>query len=139
MSVGYLLDTNVVSELRKGSRCDPKVRGWHDALESDSQWISVLVLGEIRQGVERLRSKDPVSAAHLEKWLEGLAKGYSSRILPITAEIADRWGVLNSGNPVAYVDGFLCATALVHNLTLATRNVKDVSRTGASYVNPFKV
>jgi predicted nucleic acid-binding protein len=138
MSAGYLLDTNVVSELRKGSRCDRKVRAWHEALEPDSQWISVLVIGEIRQGVEKLRSKDPVSSAHLERWLEGLAKGYRSRILPITVEIADRWGVLNSGNPVAYVDGFLCATALEHKLTLATRNVKDVSRTGASYVNPFE-
>lgn len=137
MSAGYLLDTNVVSELRKGTRCDLNVKRWHESLNTDSQWLSVLVLGEIRHGVEKLRSKDPVSSAHLEKWLEGLAKGYTDRILPITTEIADRWGTLCTGNPLPYVDGLLCATAIEHNLTLATRNVKDVSRSGVSFVNPF--
>ncbi|MGY8689786.1 MAG: PIN domain-containing protein, partial [Verrucomicrobiales bacterium] len=104
MSVGYLLDTNIISELRKGPRGDSKVKRWHENLDADGQWISVLVLGEIRQGVEKLRAKDPVSSGHLESWLDGLAIGYRDRILPVTAEIANRWGTLNAGNPVPYID-----------------------------------
>lgn len=136
MSAGYLLDTNVISELRKGERCNQQVRNWHENLIGE-QWLSVLVVGEIRSGVEKIRRKDPVSCRHLEAWLEGLTKGYQDRILPVTVAIAQRWGVLNSGNPIPYIDGFLCATALEHNLTIATRNVRDVARTGVSYVNPF--
>jgi len=135
--MGYLLDTNVISELRKGSRCHEKVRAWHGSLNYAELWISVLVIGEVRQGVERLKRKDPVSAGHLEKWLRGLIKGYGENILPVTLEIADRWGVINSGNPIPYIDGFLAATALEHGLTLATRNIFDVRGTGVSFVNPF--
>ena len=136
--IGYLLDTNIVSELRKGSRCHPKVRQWHATLTPNSAWLSVLVLAEIRCGIENLRRRDPASSAHLETWLEGLTLGFQDRILPITPEIANRWGILNSGNPIPYIDGFLAATALESKLTLVTRNVKDVSRTGVSFLNPFE-
>lgn len=137
LSMGYLLDTNVISELRKGDRCDACVRAWHAALRDTDLWLSVLVIAEIRQGVERLRRKGPGSSAKLEHWLEGLVRGYGDRILPVTLSIAERWGILNAVNPIAYVDGFLAATAIEHGLTLATRNVSDVRATGVSFVNPF--
>jgi toxin FitB len=135
--MGYLLDTNVISELRKGDRCDERVRAWYSSLRDTDLWLSVLVIAEIRQGVEKLRRKDPESAAKLERWLEGLVRGYGDRILPVTRSIAERWGVLNAGNPVPYVDGFLAATAIEHGLTLATRNVSDIRATGVSFINPF--
>ncbi len=134
----YLLDTNVVSELRKGSRCHPKVRQWHNSLTPNSTWLSVLVLAEIRCGIENLRRRDPIASGHLEHWLEGLSLGFQKRILPISTKIANRWGILNSGNPIPYIDGFLAATALESKLTLVTRNVKDVSKTGVSFLNPFE-
>ncbi|MFT6243166.1 MAG: putative nucleic acid-binding protein [Akkermansiaceae bacterium] len=135
---GYLLDTNVVSELRKGSRCHPKVTTWHQSLSPNSTWLSVLVLAEIRCGIENLRRRDPITSAHLERWLEGLTLGFQDRILPISPAIANRWGILNSGDPIPYIDGFLAATALESGLTLVTRNVKDISTTGVSFLNPFE-
>ena len=135
---GYLLDTNVISELRKGSRCHPKVQRWHETLTPNSTWLSVLVLAEIRCGIENLRRRDPIASRHLETWLDGLALGFQDRIIPICPDIANRWGILNSGAPIPYIDGFLAATALESNLTLVTRNVKEVSMTGVSFLNPFE-
>ena len=133
----YLLDTNVVSELRKGSRCDRNVARWHSTLERDSTWLSVLVLAEIRRGIEILRVKYPIQSAHLERWLEGLKNGFASRILPVDARIADRWGIINAKSRISYVDGFLAATALEHDIVLATRNTSDISISGVKHVNPF--
>ena len=135
--MGFLLDTNIVSEVCKGSRCDTGVSSWFSATPPDELWLSVLVLGEIRQGIEKLRGKDPVSASHLERWLSGLGENFKGRILPVSIAVAHRWGILNAGNPISYIDGYFAATALEHNLTLVTRNTKDVERTGAQIFNPF--
>ncbi|MFV0336874.1 MAG: type II toxin-antitoxin system VapC family toxin [Chthoniobacterales bacterium] len=118
--MGFLLDTNIIFEIRKGSRCDSAVSSWYADVAADELWLSVLVIGEIRQGIERTRRKDPISAAHLESWLVGLSSSYQGRILPVSLAIAHRWGVLNSLTPISYIDGYLAATALEHELTLVT-------------------
>ena len=100
--------------------------------------LSVLVLGEIRRGVERLRRRDPTQAANLESWLAQLRTNFRDRILPITAEIAEEWGRLNVPDPVPTVDGMIAATARVHGLTVATRNTADFARTGVPTFNPFE-
>jgi hypothetical protein len=134
---GYLLDTNVVSELRKGKRATPTVLTWYQTAKEDALFLSVLVLGEIRSGIERIRPSDPDQAGRLDQWLKGLAAAYANRLLPVTAAIAERWGQLHAINPPSVVDGLMAATALEHDLTLVTRNVRDVARTGVKLCNPF--
>jgi hypothetical protein len=134
---GHLLDTNVVSETRKGRRINPNVLAWFESVEDDGLFLSVLVIGEIRKGIEKARSKDPVKARALELWLHGLEKRYGDRVLPITPTVADQWGRLSAIRPLPTVDGLLAATALVHDLTLVTRNVADVAHTGVVLLNPF--
>lgn len=134
----YLLDTNIVSELRKGSRCDTNVAHWHSTLDPNSTRISVLVIAEIRRGIELLRKKDAPQAAHLDKWLSGLRKGFSSKILPVDEQIAEKWGIINSTHRMSSIDGFLAATAMVHDLILVTRNVSDIERCGVKFFNPFE-
>lgn len=134
---GFLLDTNVASERRKGPRINPGVSAWYQSVEDADLFLSVLVLGEIRKGVERARPNDPVKARALEHWLVGLEQKYGDRVLPVTATVADQWGRLSAIRPISTVDGLLAATALVHDLTLVTRNVSDVAHTGVKLLNPF--
>ena len=135
--MSWLIDTNVVSEIRKGSRGDPGVVRWASGRQDDA-WLSVLTVGEIRRGIESRRRKDEVAARHLEVWLLGLLGTFESRILPVDARVAEAWGRLNVPDPLPTVDGLLAATALVHGLTLVTRNAKDVARTGVNVLNPFE-
>jgi len=135
--LSYLIDTNVLSELRKGPRCDPRVARWFAELPTDDIYLSVLAVGEIRRGVERIRRRDPGSARVLETWLRGLVAEHSDRILPIDEAIADEWGHLNVPDPISVIDGLMAATARVHGLTLATRNTKDIKRTGVPFIDPF--
>jgi predicted nucleic acid-binding protein len=129
---GYLLDTNVVSELRKGQRANPNVLVWFETVDDDDVFLSVLVLGEIRSGIERIRSSDPAQARALERWLKGLEASYVDHVLPVTATIADKWGRLSAINAPSVVDGLMAATAWENDLTLVTRNIRDVTRTGVS-------
>ena len=135
---GYLLDTNVVSEIRKGVRANSSVVAWLQATEENELFLSVLVLGEIRSGIERIRSRDPRQAQALERWLLDLELNYSDRIVPITAAIADWWGRLSAGDPPSVVDCLMAATALEYDFTLVTRNTHDVARTGVRLLNPFQ-
>lgn len=134
----FLLDTNVVAELRKGSRADARVSSWFASLDADSILLSVLTVGEIRRGIESVRRRDRRAAGALERWLRGLVAEHGDRIVAIDLAVAEEWGRLNVPDPLPVIDGLLAATARVHGLTLATRNVKDVVRTGAQLVDPFK-
>lgn len=136
--MSFLLDTNVVSELRKGGRANAHVRTWFESVDAGALYLSVLVLGELRRGVEGLRRRDSPAAARLDRWVHELAESYEDRILPVDAAIADRWGRLNVPDRISAVDGLLAATALVHSLTLVTRNVGDVGRTGVRHLDPFE-
>ena len=135
--MGFLLDTNVISEARKPAP-DPNVRRWVASVSGTELYISVMVLGEIRQGIERLRGRDQRKAEVYESWLAGLRRDYSEHVLPITPEVAEEWGRLNAPRPIAAVDGLMAATAKVYDLTLVTRNLGDVSGTGARLLNPFE-
>lgn len=134
----FLLDTNVISELRKGARADSNVVAWFESVEDHDLYLSVLVLGELRQGVERLRNRDPRSAGSLERWLDVLAEDYAARVLPVDRDVADLWGRLNVPDPLPVVDGLLAATALVHDLTLVTRDQRGIRGTGVRTLDPFK-
>jgi predicted nucleic acid-binding protein len=134
--VTWLLDTNIVSELRKGERANPGLRAWFAETDEDSLYTSVLVVGEVRRGIESIRRRDVPSALALEHWLAGLTDGFADRILPVDQAVAEQWGRLNVPDPVPTVDGLLAATALVHGLTLVTRNTRDVDRTGVQVLDP---
>jgi predicted nucleic acid-binding protein len=111
---------------------------WFQGIDDDDLLTSVLVLGELRRGVESVRRRDAAAAAALEQWLCRLTELFADRVLPIDALVAERWGALNVPDPIPTVDGLLAATALVHGLTMVTRNTRDVARTGVALYNPFK-
>jgi hypothetical protein len=134
---GCLIDTNVLSELRKEKRCDTGVRQWFEDAPEDELFISVLVLGEIRQGIERIRPRHPAQAKALEKWLEWVATEFADRLLPVDEKVADHWGRLGLQQPVPILDAFLAATALVHDLTVVTRDELGFHNTGVAVLNPF--
>ena len=135
--MSLLLDTNVVSELRKGKRADGNLRSWFAGLPEHDIHLSVLVLGELRRGIEAIRGRDATQAVALERWLKELSAAHADRILPVDAPVAEQWGRLTATRPASVIDTLMAATALVHGLVLVTRNVKDVRWTGVSCLNPF--
>src|SRR5580700_5101542 len=118
----YLLDTCVVSELRKPG-INPGVSAWISGISANEAFLSVLTIGEIRSGIELNRLRNPTGAGNLERWLLGLETHYAERILPITTMVADRWGRLSPNQRLSVVDGLIAATGLEHQLTVVTRNV----------------
>jgi predicted nucleic acid-binding protein len=135
--VRFLLDTNVIAELRKGTRANANVRSWFAALDPDDVGLSVVTIGEIRRGIESVRRRDGAAARALERWLRRVLAEHADRILDVDLAVAEEWGRLNVPDPLPVIDGLLAATARVHGLTLATRNVRDVARSGTDVVNPF--
>ena len=133
----YLLDTNIMDKLRQKNRCHPNVSRWFSSVDEQEIFLSVLVIGELRCGIERIRRRDPDAAFYLETWLKQVVSGYAHRIFPITQEIAETWGRMNVPNPISTVDGLLAATAKVHDCTLVTRNTKDISQCDILFYNPF--
>jgi predicted nucleic acid-binding protein len=137
---GFLLDTNVIFELIRPEP-DDQVRRWIEETDESILFLSVLTLGEIRNGVQRLRSGQ--RRGRLESWLQvDLPSRFQGRLLPIDTAIADRWGRVSAiaaakGKPVPVIDGLLATTAIHHNLTLVTRNNSDVSGTGVPTLNPW--
>lgn len=97
----------------------------------------MLVVGEIRQGIERLRRRDPEQAEIFDAWLGRLMRDYADRIVPVTAEVAGEWGRMNVPDPLPAVDGLMAATAKARGMTFVARNTADVARTGARLLNPF--
>jgi predicted nucleic acid-binding protein len=134
---GFLIDTNVLSELRKGARANENVQRWFESVDENSIFLSVLVTAEIRRGIEAIRKRDPRAALALERWLDNVMEAHSDRVLPVDAATADEWGRLDARGSLPVVDGLLAATAHAHDLTLVTRNVKDVVRTGIDVLDPF--
>lgn len=132
----YLVDTNVVSELRK-PRPDRAVASWIEHAARETTFLSVLVLGEIRQGIGRLRPRDPRQATELETWLFELEEGYADRILEIDLRVVYAWGRMSAGDPLPPIDGLLAATALVHGLTVVTRDTAPFERVGVPYLDPW--
>ena len=133
----YLLATNVLTELRKGTRSHPLVRQWFEGAQDEAIFTSVLVLGELRCGVESVRRRDPLAAVALEQWLARLVEQFAERIVAVDTRAAHRWGMLCVPTPIPTVDGLLAATALEHGMTLVTRNTRDVDSTGVATLNPF--
>jgi len=135
--VKYLLDTNIISEIRKGPRCHPNVAAWYSNLEEESLYLSVLVLGEIRKGIEGLRGRDAWKANELDLWLEQLQTSFQSQILPVDTAIRQEWGRLSSLHTVPVIDGLLAAIA--HGLVFVTRNTQDFADLGIQLLNPFEI
>lgn len=135
--MSFLLDTNVLSEARRRQAADARVKAWLSSVASTDLFTSVLVVGEIRRGVERLRRRDTAQATLLDEWLTTLKQQFADRVLPVTLEIAEEWGRLNVPDPLPTIDGYLAATANIHGLTVVTRNVRDLARTGVALFDPW--
>lgn len=133
----FLLDTNIISEIRKRDRAHPNVARWVARTPVKEIGTSVVVLAEIRRGIELKRRSDPKQAAALDRWFAHMRTRLGDRVLPIDEPVAEAWALLNVPDPLPFIDGLLAATAKVHGLTLVTRNVGDVARTGISVIDPF--
>ncbi len=136
--MSFLIDTTIISEVRKGGRCDPNVAAWWSRLAEDDLWLSSLVLGEIRKGVELARRHDSRKAKALEVWLADIVSSFGDRVLPVDAAVAEQWGRMSAIRPVPVIDALLAATARVNGLTLVTRNLADVAGLDVDVLNPFE-
>lgn len=134
----FLLDTNVISEIRKRDRADPNVAQWVARTPVKDIATSVLVLAEIRRGIELKRRTDSKQAAALTQWFAQMRTRLGDRVLPIDEPIVEAWALLNVPDPLPFIDGLLAATAKVHGLTLVTRNIADIARAGVPFLDPFR-
>ncbi|WP_186332189.1 type II toxin-antitoxin system VapC family toxin [Bordetella genomosp. 13] len=137
----YLLDTNVVSELRKISsgKADPCVAKWAESVDANSLYLSALTVLELEVGVLQLERKDARQGALLRAWLEGrVLPEFAARVLPVDTVVAQRCARMHVPDPGAEAGALIAATALVHGMTVVTRNVADFESTGATLFNPWK-
>jgi len=137
--VSYLIDTNIISEVRKGDRCDPHVSAWYASIADDDLFLSTLVLGEIRKGVELARPRDLAKAAALSGWLRQVEAAFDGRVLGVDNAVSDQWGRMSAIRPIPVIEGLLAATAVSNGLTLVTRNDRDIAGLGAMVLNPFRI
>jgi len=133
----YLLETNVISERRKRDRANPNVVKWVAVIPARDLGTSVIVLAEIRRGIELKRRTDNSQAAKLEAWYRHMRGELGDRVLSINEPVAEAWAMMSIPNPLPLMDGLLAATAKVYRLTLVTRNVIDIARTEVAIINPF--
>ena len=132
----FLLDTVVLSELRKADR-DPGVNQWIAGQRGPDLYLSVLTVGEVRRGIRLQEHKDPTFAGRLSVWLDSVLQLYGTQILPVTTEIALAWGELSALSGNSSADLLLAATAKIHDLTVVTRNTKHFEGTGVPVFNPW--
>ncbi|MCP3468485.1 type II toxin-antitoxin system VapC family toxin [Bradyrhizobium sp. CCGUVB23] len=132
----YLVDTNVISEARRGS---PQASSWLRSVDPSSVHLSTLTLGEIMRGIAFRQRSDPKAAGHLFEWLRKLRHDHADRILPVTDQISVEWGRIAAIRPRGDIAGLIAATAIVHDLILVTRNERDFDDTGVSLINPWEV
>ncbi len=137
MSVGYLLDTNVISETRR-AYAGNSVIVFLSSVDSAGLFLSVLTLGELRKGVAAKSRTHPSAAREIEAWVDGIETLFADRVLPVDAATARKWGELSSGRSLPVIDTLIAATALRHGLTLVTRNTRDVEATGVPLVDPWR-
>jgi predicted nucleic acid-binding protein len=135
--VKFLLDTNIISEIRKRNRADPNVVRWVARTPVMETGTSVLVLTELRRGIELKRRRDPEQAKFLDRWFSQMRAELADRLLPVDEPIAEAWARMGISNPLPSIDGLLAATAKVHGLILVTRNVAQIAATGVSLLDPF--
>ena len=134
----FLVDTNVISEARKGAKADPGVQAFLQATGEEDIYLAVQTLGELRQGVERMHARGDLPQARvLEGWLNNIINQYADRILDFDRECAEVWGKLMSPHPQNPIDKQIAAIALIHDLTIVTRNTDDFEASGAALMNPF--
>lgn len=134
--MNYILDTNVISEFSK-RRPNPAVTQLLLSMSRDRVWLSVMTLGEIRRGIEDENGKNPNAARSIMRWLAATESDFAGRILPVTAEIAHRWGEMSAGRTRPVVDTLIAATASIHNLTVVTRNERDYRDLDVPIINPW--
>ncbi len=137
-SLTWLVDTNIISEVRKGTRCHLAVAAWWPGVEDRELFLSTLTIGEIRRGVEAVRIRDPDKARALEAWLQAIVQAFGPRILGVDAAVAESWGRISAIRSVPVVGALLAATASVHGLVLVTHNAADVAGLGLRVLNPFE-
>ena len=131
----YLVDTNVLSEARRGNR---EARTWFGSVDPDTVYVSVITLGEIMRGIALKRRSDARAAASLAVWLEQLRNDHTARILPISDRVALEWGRFAAERPRGMADGLIAATASIHGKIMVTRNVADFMDTGIPVINPWQ-
>lgn len=137
----YILDTNVVSEIRKIrlNKSDPRVAGWADSVNVADLYLSAIVLHELEIGVLLAERRDPSQGAVLRSWLDGhVLPAFAGRILPVDTAVAIRSASLHVPNPRPIRDCFIAATAIVHGMSVVTRNVADFSSCGIGVINPWE-
>jgi len=135
--VSFLVDTNVVSELKRGRNAAPSVTAWFAAVQSEEIFTSVVVLGEIRRGVELLARRDKAQAELLERWYGSMRQQLGTRVLPVDERVMMAWSRISVPDPLPAYDGLIAATALVHGMTVATRNTTDFRRVGVTAIDPW--
>lgn len=134
----YLVDTNVISEARKGAKANLGVRKFFQETDASDLYLSAQTIGEIRRGLECIRLRGDIpQAKKLEKWLDLVVSDYADKILSFDEECAQVWGRLMSPHPQHPIDKQIAAIALIHDLTVVTRNVDDFRGTGVGINNPF--
>jgi len=137
---GFLIDTNVLSEIRKGEqRASPEVWKWWLGMQDQELFLSVMTLGEIRKGIDRLATRDAPQTRVLESWLDEVKNAFSENLIEITPAIAEQWGRLQAIRSLPEVDALLAASALHHDLTLVTRNEADFAGLEVRVCNPFLI
>jgi predicted nucleic acid-binding protein len=137
----YLLDTNVVSELRKidAGKADPRVKAWAKKLPLESAFLSVITVLELEQGILSMERRDMRQGAKLRTWLERqILREFDGRVLPVDVQVARQCAALHVPNPSSYRDSLIAATALVHGFTVVTRNVLHFARIGVKLLNPWQ-